>query len=164
MKLVIIVCPPTVQQTRISALVCFIDNMRVLLISLIHGKVILLARVIKSYKFIWGDKVACRSAVSLSEQASSFSAKSGKTCKWGGRETCSILILHGWQILLNECELFSVPLFHLPIFSSSFKETPQSEVWAAVDTCPTAPPHEKRSHLFQVWITGFEFPRRAGCR
>lgn len=81
MKLVTIVCLLTVQHTRISALVCFIDNICILLISLMHGKVILLARVIKSYKFIWDGKVACRSAVSLTEQASSFSAKSGKTCK-----------------------------------------------------------------------------------
>lgn len=75
----------------------------------------------------------------------------GKHANERGREICSILILHAWHILWNEWELFSVPLLFLPVFFSSFEETAPSEVWAeAVDTCPTAPPNEKKQKKTQA--------------
>lgn len=99
-----------------SALVCFNDNTCVAYLAHHISHTSSAARVIKSYKFKEVGRLRAECAVSLSEQASSSSLKSGKTCKWGGRETCSILIMHDWHILWNEWELLSVPLLPLPVF------------------------------------------------
>lgn len=82
----------------------------------------------------------------------------GKHANEGGREMCSILILHGWHILWNKLVIFC-PSASFTCFFLLWKKRPQSEVWAeAVNTCTTAPPNGKKktSHLFQVW---FEFPK-----
>lgn len=83
----------------------------------------------------------------------------GKHANEGGRESCSILILHGWRILWNECELFSPPLLLLPVFIFLLsKKPPPFEAWAeAVDPCPAAPPNDKiKPHVpivdHWVWI------------
>lgn len=124
MKLIIIVCPP--KHAWMSVLVCFNCNMCVAYFA--HPRCIIFLTLLPLRKWLNPTnsyevaRLHAECAFSLSEQASSSSAKSGKTCKWGGREMCSILILHGWHILWNEWELFSVPLLPLPVFFLHLKK------------------------------------------
>lgn len=109
--------------------------------------------------------------VLFSEQASSL-VKSGKTCKWGGREIRSILIIHGWRMLWNECESLSFRSFVL-FLNFFFLSWRNASGWGtnriqlgscklaeamllAMDTCLSASSSEKKPAVLSedrwVWI------------